>query len=1664
MLKTYCSKIAKFVFILLVTPLFFVAYEANAQTSTTINFQGKIVRNDTGYEGLNVTTGSPACVASGADTCDFQIKYYSASTGGTLYLTETFINKEIGDYQGIFNLSLGSGTMTAGTYSNLDQLINGSNSIYVEVLFSPAGNSTFTETFSRMPLQAAPFAIRSKYSEMAKGAFKFENAASSTGYTGSDGMVYYDTTDSTLKLYSGGTWTPIATGGSSIWQSASISAFSHSPSQFLETTGIATLANFGVDTSENRAWVQGASAKTGFSVYSNYGGATDWPLVTFKADASNFGNSILQLIQDGTGSILEGYKGSNRVFDFDNRGDLHLSSDGIMYLEPFTASPTNLYPASGEGCLYNLNGSLYWDATCSYNGIALATGNSSLWTDGGTFTYLTSTTDDIYFGGNTLGTSTFVFDVDASGGNYLEIDNALNTQRLFTIDANGNVGIGTDTPTAKLDIGGTNSNIINAMGDITITPAQNLIISQGYVGIGTTTPTSLFSVGSTSQFQVSTTGDIVKIKNLTYSWPSAHTTNGFLVNNGSGTLSWSTITALGGVTGTGSGTATAGQITFWNSSTSITGDNGFWWDNANKRLGIGTNTPQASLDIAGATSEIANTDGDIVILPANNLIVSGGNLGINTTSVSKTLTIAGNMSMYYTNTGTGSMNIFDTTYTQSVAAPSGTIYGYYNKANYTATGTMLEMGAAKYDAQNDSTGTVTRLYTLDANVFNKTTGTVTTAAAIHARGFQEAYAGTISSLHTILVENAHKGSGGTITGQSGLTVAGLNTGTYNTHLLLGTTTIPSGNYAIYSGSSYESYFSGIVTVAGAGSSSGLRLAGGGTKMYTDGTNGAIRMVPGNGWFAVRDGADTVNTLLVSSSYTQVYSKLGIGTSSTISLAIGDTDTGFNWVSDGNFALYTNNVERVRFASNGNVGIGTVSPVEVLDVNGNIKFQNRLYSYGGSRGNVQISYPYLNITVASQNRPVIYGNNLYLDTSATWQKDNIAIGGSALVMGAPNGMTGGFTFLGLTDTDSATMTVVEQMVIAGNGNVGIGNTNPGAKLHLSGTSDNALIIDERDWSSKARIFFREGGSAAYGGYVGYDAGTDRLVLSTLENSVEKPGIYIARSTGYVTHPAGHADLAENYQTVGTVLRGSLVSINTTTPWTVTASNKEKTSLVGVVTTNPGAVMDTDGGFQIGYETKPVYQNEKTPIALVGTAPTLVTLKNGYIEIGDSIGVSELNGFGAKMTTAGYTVGKALEKINTNTCISISSLDSINWPDDDGKNTLKPCYKLPDGTLVGKIMIAIQPSWYDPSTSATTETLTETGWYRISQLNGTDDYAKIKVNNRTLGSSQNLILSVDTVGGNNSVNVISNFTTGGYDISKARVNSVNGIKYLEIYLADVNSNSIKVSIDGDTNNWIATNIVKVEEGSGIVEYAFNGVLFGISDNFSVTNEGISTSGTLLTSGLTSNIGNSGNRWNDIYTKGTIRLGSGNSEGGIRYNIDKKRLEFSNNGIDWVEMGDLASNMVISPEYSGAILYADGSDNNGKMTSDAVSTNGVFRNYYEWISDKPTLQDYDILVRITLPSDFVSWKENAISLDLMTENSASTSNNKVEIALMGDSGIDTEVKDGISKMPGAWERISIKSTDITECNKAGDSCTLKLSMYSKENYYVRVGDISLSYNRGL
>ncbi|TRU85932.1 MAG: tail fiber domain-containing protein [Microcystis novacekii Mn_MB_F_20050700_S1] len=65
-------------------------------------------------------------------------------------------------------------------------------------------------------------------------------------------------------------------------------------------------------------------------------------------------------------------------------------------------------------------------------------------------------------------------------------------------------------------------------------------------------------------------------------------------------------------------------------------------------------------------------------------------------------------------------------------------------------------------------------------------------------------------------------------------------------------------------------------------------------------------------------------------------KVGIGTTTPkIHLAIGDDDTGLQQQGDGILAIYTDNIERVRFDKQGNVGIGTSRPKRKLQVVGDL---------------------------------------------------------------------------------------------------------------------------------------------------------------------------------------------------------------------------------------------------------------------------------------------------------------------------------------------------------------------------------------------------------------------------------------------------------------------------------------------------------------------------------------------------------------------------------------------------------------------------------------------------------------------------------------------------------------------------------------------------------
>jgi len=134
-----------------------------AATSDTVSFQGKIVRNDTGSEGINVDSTSTSCIVSGADTCQFKASYYDDSVGTTLLGSETFSNIELGDNDGVFNLLFGTKSFTAGAVSSFEGIFSGGyDDVYVKVEFAPDGSS-FTESFGLMGMRAAPYAMNSKY-------------------------------------------------------------------------------------------------------------------------------------------------------------------------------------------------------------------------------------------------------------------------------------------------------------------------------------------------------------------------------------------------------------------------------------------------------------------------------------------------------------------------------------------------------------------------------------------------------------------------------------------------------------------------------------------------------------------------------------------------------------------------------------------------------------------------------------------------------------------------------------------------------------------------------------------------------------------------------------------------------------------------------------------------------------------------------------------------------------------------------------------------------------------------------------------------------------------------------------------------------------------------------------------------------------------------------------------------------------------------------------------------------------------------------------------------------------------------------------------------------------------------------------------------------------
>ncbi len=174
------------------------------------------------------------------------------------------------------------------------------------------------------------------------------------------------------------------------------------------------------------------------------------------------------------------------------------------------------------------------------------------------------------------------------------------------------------------------------------------IISSGNVGIGITNPGTALDVSgtvrgtgvsgktfsivdsdATNSVLIQTPATGVLTSDYTLTLPSNDGDAGqVLSTNGSGVLSW--VAAGGGSSAAGS----TGQVQF-NSSNAFAADSNLYWDNTNKRLGIGTSSPSHHVHLSGADDlaiRMAGTAGGGSTVGPSNPTTSGTNTDVGTVS------------------------------------------------------------------------------------------------------------------------------------------------------------------------------------------------------------------------------------------------------------------------------------------------------------------------------------------------------------------------------------------------------------------------------------------------------------------------------------------------------------------------------------------------------------------------------------------------------------------------------------------------------------------------------------------------------------------------------------------------------------------------------------------------------------------------------------------------------------------------------------------------------------------------------------------------------------------------------------------------------------------------------------------------------------------------
>ena len=268
----------------------------------------------------------------------------------------------------------------------------------------------------------------------------------------------------------------------------------------------------------------------------------------------------------------------------------------------------------------------------------------------------------------------------------------------------------------------------------------------------------------------------------------------------------------------------------------------------------------------------------------------------------------------------------------------------------------------------------------------------------------------------------------------------------NGHVGIGNSTpvhrLSVGGNAHFGTSTYYTIIdaSGVQMVAPANAGTYLRLTQPGIadwSIYNEPTTGNLRV--GTVAQFSTNGNVGINTTAPSSKFDVVGADNDgiVYRTSTRSVGIGQIsgNSALYWGSGTDLVLFSGS-ERARIAANGNIGIGTITPSNKLEVNGTGYFSDNVSIV---RNNTAGSLT--GLTINNPGTSAAYSGINITSGTVTSQLFNDA-SGNAWVAGAVLRTTSNHPFVFGTNN-------AEQMRIAANGNVGIGNSTPTSRLFVTG---------------------------------------------------------------------------------------------------------------------------------------------------------------------------------------------------------------------------------------------------------------------------------------------------------------------------------------------------------------------------------------------------------------------------------------------------------------------------------------------------------------------------------------------------------------------------------------------------------------------------------------